>query len=509
MLKKIYILILFILFGFQLVFAGGTSFESAEEISFETMTDSIVGETSVFYKFVGDVGEGFKISSVSISNSDGEPYDGSKGLEFIIYDKDKVSLYDWRVYDSVSTKEYGWCKSFEEGEGLNYIEINYRGGEQFTITSEVEFSETNCEDFESGDIPSDFINAKIIEFGEYVDCCTLMSYNGGADEADMFQISLNKKDKLSLSITPNSESSYNVAFYNQDRVLISEDSSPNDGAILRESITASEDGIFYFKISSDFSSSLDSRYSINLEKSEGVTEEEVQSAYLNLLSLSYKIDRGEKLNENELEKINNYLLILENSDERYFPSGQIEFIRTYIEDKNNVLLDSSSSSKSEASSSFDKNSVPSEVSVDSYDYQDEYGYLDEYDYLSPTATGSLLTIWLVFLIFGMLIVLTTIVLFVVALIKILKSDLSIEMKLLWIAICFFLGIIGCVIYFIFAKKLSNSNSKDYGQLVKTDPRVDQLKPFISEARKTKTDEIIIQELKGAGWPENIINEAMK
>jgi hypothetical protein len=77
-----------------------------------------------------------------------------------------------------------------------------------------------------------------MEPGKYI---SYLSADWGNDKKDYYTMPMKSEQKLSIKITPATDTGFNVTVLDQDRVIVAQKSSANAGAITRLSWSAPED----------------------------------------------------------------------------------------------------------------------------------------------------------------------------------------------------------------------------------------------------------------------------
>lgn len=68
-----------------------------------------------------------------------------------------------------------------------------------------------------------------------------LSADRGSDKKDYYSLPMKSEQKLSIKITPATDTGFNITVLDQDRVIVARKSSANAGAITRLSWTAPEE----------------------------------------------------------------------------------------------------------------------------------------------------------------------------------------------------------------------------------------------------------------------------
>ena len=484
-------------------FAQGTSIETAElivpgEYSGSGLQD---GDPPQFYKINVKPGQTL-MTEVEFFKSKGSPDEFLIEGILSIYNEDKVEIIK-SFGDQVEQE------SFSPNSGnIFFIKLNGLRDWEFVhaYSLKVSFVDTYDAGLQT-DAGDSFGNALDINPGVYPSNWLSLSKVAGSDQKDIFKISIKKNEKISVKVTPNSESSISLKIYDDSRQLATSELTQNLGAITKTSYLSFKDQEAYIEVLSESSffeklsfEDIGKKYALEVIV-ESVPEEDVK-----ILSSRYGNENGIKwdFSQAELDSLKQEAELLEN----YNPFGlnsndNPEELQNALEDLEDDPDNVQKQLKvAEALANLGQDASDNDIRG--------LGNLE-----TAAATGFFAIGGIIILIYAVIII-GSLILFIVAAISIFTSKNEQSWKILWIVVVFFGGFVGAIIYFIIGKKSRITSETDRGisnqpqeESPSNDPRIQQLKTYVNQAIKSgKSKEIIRAELLKSGWPENLVNQVL-
>ena len=279
-MKKIYIYTpLILVFSFLLVsssaYAVGSGFNSATPVSPGTVqaqaADALVGQSWHTYKLEApSEGKGYSIENFQAFEDDGKPYDGSKGIDIVIYTEQNTdtgeairnrfftrgapSDYPYEAPTVYESGKMFYVRSSEDKTSDNwYLSINYRGGSNYSITYKFDLILVDYSDLDQGDAGSVFSKALQASSGDFKGA--LVGSPNGKDVKDVYSLQLKKDDALEIKITPSETKTISFKLYNEDKEPIKSDSyysssykSVSVGSPAKTTYIAKQDGLIYIEV---------------------------------------------------------------------------------------------------------------------------------------------------------------------------------------------------------------------------------------------------------------------
>lgn len=173
--------------------------------------------------------------SVGVRTPDSEnPYAGTA-----IYGEDGNLLVKENIIGSEGTlRTISWMTNSDKDEYTYY----FSAGNEYDQTPVGTAYYVKVEDgFDIGsatDAGDTFDRTMEMEPGKYAG---YLSADWGSDKKDYYSLPMNSEQKLSIKITPATDTGFNITVLDQDRVIVAQKSSANAGAITRLSWAAPED----------------------------------------------------------------------------------------------------------------------------------------------------------------------------------------------------------------------------------------------------------------------------
>jgi hypothetical protein len=460
-MKKIMIIgIVFAILVSSLVSALGNSFETAEQITPGTYSESNIpsGASPVFYKINVDQGQRLVVDLAFTAK-------GTPSGDVYLYDESRSEIFN-KFSEQVKV---GYLFGSEKSSYVVYIKIlgmdNWQYSNGYSMTVSLEDNYDADAQTDAGDV---FDTALEISPGSYTSNWLnpdVSGYPPGNDKKDIFKVPVNKNDKVAVKLTPSSDLFARVSIYDLNRKLVAEKEAFNPGEIIDLNLVAVEGQEVYIEVSGDKRGS----YSFNINLNSATSEE---------------IDMQKKMNQYGITDPEQYAQVKDSLD-------QLDALQNEVGDSAKNMQDA-----------LDR--------INSEQYSDSS--------IQP-AKGLLALIsgGLIFLtIFGIV----STVLSIIALIHILSAQNDSTWKFMWVLVVVIGGIIGVAIYFLAGKKNRvgkgssvsssvQSSEQQFKEQQSVDPKLIQLKNYVDRARANgKSDDEIRSGLRQAGWSENLINQVL-
>jgi len=316
-----------------------------------------------------------------------------------------------------------------------------------------------------------FAEASPIEIGKAYPNSSLSGddRDDGTDAKDFFRLNLKKHDQITAAVTPAASVEMTAELFTEDRQSISRVQAQNEGEIIKASWIAGKDQLVYLAIGSRQAT-----------------------------DYGLEISRKEFKDFALLEK-NPYLKL------QFDKSGiDPNLLETFAAvDAANPDDDRSAKAASPETDADDQTSAES---------AEQPGAGGEVRGVGISLIGGLLR-WVFRLLFWV-----GIIGFVLAAIEIVRANQSRNWKIIWLAVCFIGGLIGCAIYYFFGRKglqkrpraetnarprvSSADQTLEHGG--SSDPK--SIEGYIEQARESGlSDEQIRSELINAGWPREKVD----
>ncbi|MEQ9618614.1 MAG: VWA domain-containing protein [Deltaproteobacteria bacterium] len=162
------------------------------------------------------------------------PYAGAS-----IYNEEGNLVIKETIIGSPGTlKSVSWSPDSNKDESMLYIGVGNDYDENAIETAYYITIEDNFDIGSATDAGEIFDNAINLEPGK---SSGHLSGKRGEDKKDFYAVKMNAGQKVSVKITPESDTGFKLTIFDQDRVIVNSKASANPGAITRISWTAPED----------------------------------------------------------------------------------------------------------------------------------------------------------------------------------------------------------------------------------------------------------------------------
>ncbi len=483
-MKKIILFFLLMILCIGMVSAAGDSFETAETITPGTIEGSLLERDSVdFYQINLNPGQRLTVKSTFESDED------SVWAEMYLYSSDRQELksaWDFETAPLVLESHY---VANEDLEGIFYIRLKL--GASYPVNKyALEVNVEENADMGSGDASATFDDAMPITNGSFPNCCWLVAGKSGKDEKDFYKMDLKTNDFIKVKLTPGTDevqtAQLNLAIYDSSRTKKVSEEADNEGQIIT---------VEYHNIG------------------------DPQTVYIAALRDTYYTKGGPYGLD----------VILENRAPAVCVAEQKKCFGDDLKICSDDLTDW------DTLKTCDDGCVPASWGdaarcADKGESVTTTADIEKTNKAAAGAAAGFLGVMALMAILPIIIgiyLLISLICAIICIVSIASAGNDGGWKTLWILIVIFLGLIGCIIYWIAGKKKRiDKNSAMAGMSTATttqqpqqsvsqptqpaaDPQVAQLKNYVSSARAAgKSNDQIKTELRNAGWPDDKINQAL-